>query len=318
MKPPNVAVIVLISAVVTACAPETTAHTGGATVWLDVAQGRLKAEVFAREKLSDRPILVLVLHGDLPNPRPDYQYLVAKAITIGWPDSPERSAALRTALGADWRDDDVVGAGLLRPGYTDPSGDQSSGDAGRAAGDNYTPAVVDAVATATRQLAGKYRARSVVMVGHSGGGAIVANILGRYPDLVDGALLVACGCDPEAWRSRMRIRQPGPLWNEANPSLLPLSTAAGIRRGTLVRLIVGAEDDVAIPADSRKYFEALQERGVDARLTIEPGLGHNILVTPASFRELGALIRGLAPAATPSHRASEPIGRTQPVEPDRP
>ena len=63
---------------------------------------------------------------------------------------------------------------------------------------------------------------------------------------------------------------------------------------TVVRMIVGAEDDVAIPEDSRRYAEALQQRGVDVQLTIEPGLGHNILVTPAAFRELGSLVRQIA------------------------
>jgi acetyl esterase/lipase len=93
----------------------------------------------------------------------------------------------------------------------------------------------------------------------------------------------------------MRARQPGPLWDETNPSLLPLSTVRQVRPGTLVRLIVGAEDDVAIPDDSRKYAEALGQRGIDARLTIEPELGHNILVTPASVRALGSLVHQLAP-----------------------
>jgi pimeloyl-ACP methyl ester carboxylesterase len=278
-------------AVITACTPDATSQTGGETLWLKVEQGRLKAQVFARENVSDRPILVLILHGDIPNPPPDYQYLVAKAITLGWPDVPERSATLRAALGKDWKDDDVVAGGILRPGYSDPAGDRSSGDMGRAVADNYTPEVVDAITSATRQLREIYNARAVVLVGHSGGGAIVANILGRHPDLAEGALLVACGCDPEAWRSRMRGQLP--IGNGPNPSLLPLSLAGQVRPETLVRLIVGAEDDVAIPEDSRRYVEALQQRGVDARLTIEPGLGHNILVTPAAFRELGSLVQQL-------------------------
>ena len=295
---PQGAAIVLAAIGAAACTPDSTSQIGGSTLWLDVAEGRLKTQVFARAGVSDRPVLIVILHGDIPDPRPDYQYLFAKAVTLGWPDLPERSAALRVALG-EWNDSDVVAAGLLRPGYADPAGDRSAGDMGGAIADNYTPAVVDAVASATRQLREKYRARQVVLVGHSGGGAIVANVLGRHPDLVDGALLVGCGCDPEAWRSRMRMRQPGPRWDEPNPSLLPLSTAGQVRSGTLVRLVVGAADDVAPPADSRQYAQALRQRGIDARLTIEPGLGHNMLVTPAAFRELGALVRDLSLGVAP-------------------
>ncbi|MGP1615900.1 MAG: alpha/beta hydrolase family protein, partial [Pollutimonas bauzanensis] len=283
-----------LAGLVAGCAPDTTSQIGGTTLWLDVAQGKVKTQVFARETVVARPILVLILHGDIPDPPPDYQYLVARAITVDWPDAPEILPALRGALGDTWRDDDIVAAGILRPGYADPSGDRSSGDMGRAIGDNYTPEVVDAIASAARQLGAIYNARALVLVGHSGGGAIVANILGRHPDLADGALLVACGCDPEAWRSRMRAQNPAPMRDEANPSLLPLSLVAQVRPETLVRLIVGAEDEVTLPEEIRRYAEALQRRGVDARFTIEPGLGHNMLVTPAAFRELGFLIQDLA------------------------
>ena len=286
--------ILAMSVFAAACTPDTTSQIGGTTLWLDVAQGRVKAQVFARETVSDRPILVLVLHGDIPDPRPDYQYLVAKAVTVEWPDAPSVLPALRTALGTDWRDEEIVAAGILRPGYEDPYGDRSSGDMGRAIGDNYTLEVVDAIASVAQQLKASYNARAVVLVGHSGGGAIVANVLGRYPDLADGALLVACGCDPEAWRSRMRAQNPAPIWDEPNPSLLPLSLVGQVRRETTVRLIVGEEDDVILPEDIRRYAEALQQRGVDAQLTIEPGLGHNMLITPAAFRELGFLIQELA------------------------
>jgi pimeloyl-ACP methyl ester carboxylesterase len=134
----------------------------------------------------------------------------------------------------------------------------------------------------------------VVLVGHSGGAAIVANILGRHPDLADAALLVACGCDPEAWRARMRVQQPSPIWDAPNPSLMPLSLAGGVTPGTRVRLLVGEEDDVAPPQDSRRYAAALEAREIDVRVTVAPGLGHNILMTPDAFREVGALVGELA------------------------
>ena len=300
-----------LAAVVAACAPNTADWLGGETQWIDVADGRLKARVFKAAGVVDRPILVLVLHGDLPNP--DYQYLFAKMLTL--PSEPEAWASLRPGFPADWSDDQVaalrsaisgalgpdwnsakiVAAGILRPGYTDPSGDRSAGDMGMAVGDNYTPAVVDAVATAARQLAAAHDASGVVLVGHSGGGAVAANVLGRHPDVADGALLVGCGCDPEAWRARMRAQQPSPIWDQPNESLMPLSLVDGVATGTRVRLLVGEADDVALPQDSRRYADALEASGIDAELTVAPGLGHNILMAPDSFRELSALVREVGP-----------------------
>jgi hypothetical protein len=66
-----------------------------------------------------------------------------------------------------------------------------------------------------------------------------------------------------------------------------------VRPDIVMRLLVGAQDDVVLPEDCRRYTELLQSRGVDAVLTIESGLGHNLLVTPATFRELGILIRSM-------------------------
>jgi pimeloyl-ACP methyl ester carboxylesterase len=290
----HMAPLLTLAFIEAACAPDTSQRIGGETRWINVAEGQLKTQVFVGKNVGTRPVLVLILHGDIPRPPPDYQYLFAQLLTQGLPEATERSAALRAALGDDWDDRNIVAAGVLRPGYADPSGERSSGVAGRAIGDNYTPQVVDAVATAARDLKGRYAASAVILVGHSGGGAIVANVLGRHPDLADGALLVACGCDPEAWRARMRAQRPAPMWDERNPSLMPLTLVDGISRDTHVRLLVGEKDDVAIPEDSRRYAAALQDRGIDARLTVAPGLGHNILMTSESFREMGSLVKDVS------------------------
>ena len=54
---------------------------GGESQSIDVPQGRLKAEIYTTTHLSARPTLVVVLHGDLFNPTPSYQYAFAQALT---------------------------------------------------------------------------------------------------------------------------------------------------------------------------------------------------------------------------------------------
>ena len=230
------------------------------TRWIDVSIGRLKTRIYTGTATSESPVLVLVLHGDLPEPPPSYQYEFAKVIA----DTVEN----------------VVAAGLLRPGYRDPIGARSSGVVGGAVADNYTPAVVDAVASVARELVKDYRARETILVGHSGGAAIVANLLGRHPDVAQGAVLVGCGCDPRAWRATRLAETGNPIFSGPTPSLLPLDLAPVVAPGTIVRMVVGQDDDVVPPQHSQAYATALRERGVDVSVEVLPGLGHNILFAP--------------------------------------
>ena len=77
-------------------------------------------------------MLLVVLHGDLPDPTPSYQYAFAQLVTQGV-NGPALPEPVRGRL-ADWKPlQDVVAVGLLRPGYTDNAGDRSDGDMGNAA-----------------------------------------------------------------------------------------------------------------------------------------------------------------------------------------
>src|SRR5688500_5925750 len=128
-----------------------TESDGGLTRWIDVPAGRLKTRVYTGTLMSDSPVLVLVLHGDIPDPPPSYQYEFAKVA----------ADTLESTSGTD-----IVAVGVLRPGYPDPTGERSSGDMGRAAADNYSPEVIDAVERAARELATGYKPRAVILVGH--------------------------------------------------------------------------------------------------------------------------------------------------------
>ena len=145
-------------------------------VWVQGGPYRLKTSVYRSSRLSPDPVLVVVLHGDAPFNKPDYQDTFAAKVAAAYAD--------------------VITAAILRPGYTDPQGNTSEGDRGLATGDNYNAQNVDALAAAIGELRRRFKARRVVVVGHSGGAAITANILGRHPALdrrrAPGLLPVRC------------------------------------------------------------------------------------------------------------------------------
>jgi pimeloyl-ACP methyl ester carboxylesterase len=256
-------------------AAESTDAAGGVagrTEWLQVATGRLKARTYVSSTATARPILVIVLHGDAPFNKPDYQYFFAK-----------RSASLG----------DVVAAAILRPGYTDPAGDTSSGVRGSTTGDNYTRDRIDAIAAAITALRDEYRARAVVMVGHSGGAAISADILALYPKLARAALLVSCPCDLTPWRQHMKTVAPTPLWDQPVQSLSALDLASGVSSSTKVHMVVGSADHIAPPQFTQIYAAALSKRHIDVQVTQLPDKDHEIFLDPAVQVELAALLKSI-------------------------
>jgi pimeloyl-ACP methyl ester carboxylesterase len=269
----------------TACSRDTYVRgIGGDIRWMDVPQGQLKIKIYGTGSHSENPVLVVVLHGDGLGrlPRPGIQYAIAQAIAEGF-----ESEGLRHL-----RFDDVVAAGILRPGYTDPDGDQSDGRMGTRTGDNHTREVTEAVVAVVNTLKKELNARAVILMGHSGGATIAANILALYPDTADAALLVGCGCDMAAARARYYDRTGNPAWSTPTASLDPMTSAHEVPVGKKVRLVVGENDDITIPEDIRRYADVLAANGVDVEMVVAPGRGHNsIFFDPLVFSYLDELVR---------------------------
>lgn len=247
----------------------------GVTEWTTTPAGRLKAQTFVSPQAGDHPVLVVVLHGDAPFARPSYQYAFAR----------------RAAQAGD-----VVAAAILRPGYTDPSGDTSSGERGLTTGDNYTRDRIDMIAGAIGELQRRHGARAVVLVGHSGGAAISADLLAVHPELAGAALLVSCPCDVPAWRAHMKSVQKAAIWDRPVSSLSPQDLASKVPKDDRVRMMVGAADAVAPPSLTRAYAAALSGRGVDVAVVELPGKDHEIFLEPAVQDELRALVATVAAA----------------------
>jgi pimeloyl-ACP methyl ester carboxylesterase len=248
------------------------------TLWLDGNGLKLKTSIYESAKLSSHPVLVVVLHGDLLGfrmvPSTTYHYVFADEATR--------------------KIEDVVVAAVLRPGYRDHSGERSDGDQGLATGDNYTPEVVDAVAGVIEQLKARFHPAHTVLAGHSGGAAITGDLLGRAPSAVDGALLVSCPCDLVAWRKHMmRLQGNNPIWSAPIRGLSPQELAGKVSPSVHVAVLVGAKDDLAPPAMSRNYSEVLKKHVPFVTLTIAPGLGHEILLEPVTYKALKSLVESL-------------------------
>lgn len=200
--------------------------------------------------------LVFVLHGDAPFTPPSYQYDFAAAAT--------------TLPG-------VHAVAILRPGYEDPDGDRSPGERGLTTGDNYTADRIDAIARAMAAEEARWPGAKHVIVGHSGGAAIAADLLAVRPALIDGALLVSCPCDLAAWRAAMKRRMPAAPFDRPVTSLDPLGLVSRIKGRPALTMVVGGDDDTAPPALTRRYAATARRRGLRVDVRVLPGRPHDIL-----------------------------------------
>lgn len=234
---------------------------------------KLHAETFGVTNPATVRTLIVVLHGDAPAGPTSYMYAAARDFAAAVPDSA------------------VVA--LLRPGYADADGHSSPGVRGMTTGDNYTADRIAAIGDDIAILRQRYPLARVIVVGHSGGGSLTADLAGTRSGLVDGMVLVGCPCMLDEWRSGMKRKIPGAPFDAPVDSLDPLQTVGGIDHGVRAAVLVGANDDTAPPALSRGYAEALALRGVATDFRIVPGKGHEILDDPETITALQRLAASL-------------------------
>ena len=227
----------------------------------------------ARDAATPPRALVVMIHGDgtgsLEQRHVDAWMRVGEALATG----------------------DRVVALMIRPGYRSPAGDSSGWANPR--DDDYTSVNIARVAGALAALRLAQRPRHVVLVGHSGGAATAALVLGRHPGAADGALLLGCPCDVPPWRQH-RDAQRGQTVRPWHNSLNPLDFAASIAPGTPVIAATGMRDDNTLPLFARRWVEQAAAAGAGARYEDVPGLGHaGILRWDGIARRVEALLASL-------------------------
>ncbi len=243
-----------VASLPSACTPaDNTSHVSGGNLCLVI-------KTFGQS--SAAPVLYVVLHGDTSGGGPsNYHYALAEALQTGG------------SAGS-------VAVAMIRPGYYDNAGNTSTGsNYGRR--DSYTAENIAAVAGAIRTLKTVHGAQRVVLVGHSGGAAIAGVILGRFPGLADGAVLVSCPCNIAAWRLAR-----GSAWGQSES---PSDYVDRIPDKTRVVAVSGEADTNTSPTLSRDYIETLKQHSIDGRFEIVPNATHN-----SAFRSPAVLSAALA------------------------
>ena len=180
---------------------------------------------------------------------------------------------------------------LIRPGYLTPAGDSSGWANPR--DDDYTAENIARVAGALAALRQRRAPQHLVLVGHSGGAATAALVLGRHPGIADAALLLGCPCDVSAWRTH-RNMQRGSGNQPWHNSLSPLAFLAGIPPATPIIAATGAQDDNTLPRFAMRWVEQAAARGIDAVYVAVPGHDHaSILRWDGIAQQLQTLIAKL-------------------------
>lgn len=233
------------------------AEAGGRAISKGAPGHTIAGRLYFEGAASAGAPLVIVLHGDAPFGNPGYHYAFASALSERTPGVPV--------------------AALLRPGFADPYGGKSDGQRGSASGDDYTREVTLDVANSIKRLREEFAPSAVVLVGHSGGAAISANIAAAAAGLIDSLILVSCPCDVPAFRMHMARQQFSPFWIWPSDSESPLDTVNAMAPTTRIFAITGAEDPITLVDYARAYTDAAGRRGLIAALTILPERGHEIL-----------------------------------------
>lgn len=224
----------------------------------------LGIHVFGAEDAGPSPKLVVLLHGDISRGGPA-TYMIVRAEEVA------------TQPG-------VIAVALIRPGYTGQDGKKSEGSyTGRR--DHYTETNNRVVGEALSALRSHYKPSRMIVMGHSGGSAQTGAIVGRFPGVIDEAILVSCPCDIPRWR---RERGTGD-WPHSQS---PIDFVGQIPTTTRITALTGTSDTNTKPGLAEDYVAAAQANGIQAEFKPVEGAAHSFktlwpAVLPAIRAALG-------------------------------
>jgi pimeloyl-ACP methyl ester carboxylesterase len=181
-------------------------------------------------------------------------------------------------------------AALVRPGYTDREGRQTTAVTTPYPGDSYRREDALALGEAIALLRARTGAPRAVLIGHSGGAALAASIAALFPGLLDHVVAASCPCDLAAWRAHQAKVRNSRAWFRPYRSLSPHALAEDIPPTTTVTLLVGERDDNTPPWLHTGYADLVRAAGGSARVLVVPDAGHEVLRAPDVVALVAAVV----------------------------
>jgi len=218
---------------------------------------------------AERNTLIVMVHGD------------------GGGDYYHRVARIYGSKG-------VIAVAMTRPGYCGRKGCSSGTRPGYKS--SYSSWVVETVTEGIKALKVHYNAEHTIVIGRSGGSAILGVAIGKYAPLADVAVLTACPCNVSYWR---RKRGRG-VWSG---SLSPDNYTDDVPKTMKVITITGSLDKNTFPELGEDYAAELRDEGVDARFILV-NAGHGVSSTGEFNDLMRELLEGRSFGALP--KAPEP------------
>jgi len=226
--------------------------------WVVGNQECLKIITLERDKSISLDTLVVYLHGDGSRVVRPSDYLKRVASRID--------------------QENVAHVILMRPGYFDSTKNSSTGVSHRKSrrGTSYNSHNVEEIALAIKNLKDHHQPNKTIIVGHSGGAAIAALILGRHRGIAKGAILAACPCDVSKW-----VKMLGK--SSGKTALSPHDYVENIGLDVSVIALTGTQDNNTFPILAIEYIEKLKKNNIDGKFVAVEGETHNGVTRSPEF-----------------------------------
>lgn len=177
---------------------------------------------------------------------------------------------------AFFSDSKTISTVLIRPGYYDSYGNYSTGesyafDCEGLPCDGYRNKTIATIAAGIKELKDFYHPSCIILVGHSGGAMMSGVILGKYPNLVNGAVLASTTNNVHEWS---KVHQ----WGSWPNSLSPHNWISKIPKNTFIYIVSGSKDMNTYSKMARMYYDSLINSKLRAYFILVNNGTHNSIV----------------------------------------